>query len=47
MPEIKEINVPGTFGHLLTNVRGAAAIFLDTLLGEELAGGQACLPCLP
>ena len=27
-------------GHLLTNVRGATALFPDMLLGEELVGGQ-------
>ncbi len=33
---------PGTcnFGHQPTNVRGAAALFLDMLVGEELVGGQ-------
>lgn len=30
---------PGAFGHLLTNVRGAAALFPEMLLVEELVGG--------
>ena len=29
----------GAFEHLLTNVRGATALFPDMLLGEELVGG--------
>ena len=32
--------MPGAFGHLLTNVRGATALFPNMLLGEELVGGQ-------
>ncbi|OGX37742.1 MAG: hypothetical protein A3D87_04290 [Omnitrophica WOR_2 bacterium RIFCSPHIGHO2_02_FULL_50_17] len=33
---------PGVFGHLLTNVRGATALFPDMLLVEELVGGVEC-----
>ena len=32
--------LPGAFGHLLTDVHGATALFPDMLLGEELVGGQ-------
>ena len=35
-----KINVPGAFGHLLTNAHGATALFPDILLVEELVGGQ-------
>lgn len=38
----KRVKVPCPFGHLLTNVRGATALFPDMLLVEELVGRVEC-----